>query len=302
MELTPAQEKKLKRVVNIVENGDLAIAEYLFELEENFEAKVEEIKQESERRIAEIKSNVPDLGEILASIKGKDSKPEEVAEILVNDESFVRKLTPEDGHTPTDQELLVLIKPLIPKVENGKTPTKEQLVALIRPLIPDLKDGETPSDERLTTLIQSLLPKEGEIVDRIEKDLPKLGEAIRDALELLQEEEKLDKKAIKGLEEWLKKIEKRTSRGGDLGPTPVVGGRDLIKIYDVSSQLDGISKTFNIPANWVVLDVRSSSFPYAFRYGVDYTYTPTTILFTSEINAAGTLAFGQTLQIIYVTA
>lgn len=65
-----------------------------------------------------------------------------------------------DGHTPTDQELLDLIKPLIPEIKqpkDGKTPTETELLALIRPLIPKVKDGETPSDARLLALIKTLI-------------------------------------------------------------------------------------------------------------------------------------------------
>jgi len=47
--------------------------------------------------------------------------------------------------TPTESELLALIKPLIPEVKDGKTPTQEELLALIRPLIPKVKDGISPT-------------------------------------------------------------------------------------------------------------------------------------------------------------
>jgi hypothetical protein len=69
------------------------------------------------------------------------------------------------GDTPTDEELLKIIKPLIPEPikgkdgEDGKTPTEKELLDLIRPLIPEVKDGETPSDERLLSLIVPLIPK-----------------------------------------------------------------------------------------------------------------------------------------------
>lgn len=53
-----------------------------------------------------------------------------------------------DAVPPTKEELLELIRPLIPKVQNGKTPTRVELVKLIKPLIPspivplDGKDGK----------------------------------------------------------------------------------------------------------------------------------------------------------------
>lgn len=45
------------------------------------------------------------------------------------------------GDTPSKEELLGLIQPLIPKVSDGKTPTKKELLSLIKPLIPIVKDG-----------------------------------------------------------------------------------------------------------------------------------------------------------------
>lgn len=54
---------------------------------------------------------------------------------------------PKDGKTPTAEELLAIIKPLIPAAvpgpqgTDGKTPTDAQLLALIRPLIPDPVPG-----------------------------------------------------------------------------------------------------------------------------------------------------------------
>lgn len=69
------------------------------------------------------------------------------------------------GHTPTDEELLALIKPLIPEVkdgkdgEDGKTPTESELLALIRPLVDGLEERVTPTDTRLKKLIKPLIPE-----------------------------------------------------------------------------------------------------------------------------------------------
>jgi hypothetical protein len=129
----------------------------------------------------------------------------------------------EDGHTPTKEELLALIKPLIPQIKDGATPTKEELLALIRPLIVIPKDGLTPTDEQLLSLIEPLIPAlpelepifaqmEISVLNSVEKKLPELGYAIRDSLELLQDEERLDVTAIKGLKEAIDVIDKKASR------------------------------------------------------------------------------------------
>lgn len=130
---------------------------------------------------------------------------------------------------------------------------------------------------------------------------PDLAEDIRNKLELLDGDERLKIEAIKDLREELDRLKKLI--GG--GQTQVVGGggvRGRIKSYDLSSQLNGVLKTFNLPANWTVISVATSSFPGALRPIIDYTYTPTSVTFTSQIDAATTLATGQTVIATYEEA
>jgi hypothetical protein len=76
---------------------------------------------------------------------------------------------------------------------DGKTP-----VAGVDYQIPkdgkDGKDGAAADEEKITK--------------RIEDNLPKLAESIRNSLELLQGEERLDESAVKGLTEKLKEAER----------------------------------------------------------------------------------------------
>ncbi len=69
--------------------------------------------------------------------------------------------------------------------------------------------------------------------------------------------------------------------------------------HDLSASLDGVTTTFTLPSNARVLLVIASSFPNIFRPTVDYTTTASSITFTSEINAATTLASGQSIVILY---
>lgn len=120
-----------------------------------------------------------------------------------------------DGETPTDEELIALIKPLIPapiKGEDGKSPTKEDLLKIIKPLIKPGKDGETPTDERLISLIQKVMPNLGE-------DTP---EKIADKLNTL--DEKVNMSVIKGLadkfktfQNLLKERKSAPKSGGGMG-------------------------------------------------------------------------------------
>jgi microcystin-dependent protein len=67
--------------------------------------------------------------------------------------------------TPTQEELVALITPLIPQVKDGKdgvdgkTPTAEEILKLIKPLIPKVKDGKTPTKKELLAIIKPLIPK-----------------------------------------------------------------------------------------------------------------------------------------------
>lgn len=219
-----------------------------------------------------------------------------------------------DGHTPTKEELLSLITPLIPEVSDGvdgETPTEEDLLALIKPLIPVVKngkDGVTPIVDveqivrDVTTQVIPLIPT----VDTIEKDIPQLGEEIRDSLELLEGKERLNMSAIDGLIEALEALKKRIEEANKVlyvGGGSTGGGR-IVRSYDLSTLLNGTTTTFSLPAFYRVISVHLSSFPNILRPDVDYTTDVNTssITFTAEITASTSLASGQTCIITYSEA
>lgn len=112
------------------------------------------------------------------------------------------------------------------------------------------------------------------------------------------------KKEIDDLKEMIKKMKKSYGKtifvGGNGGAT----GGGIVKVYDLSAQLDGVTKTFALPAFWRVLTADLSSFPNALRPTVDFTTdgAAMTITFTSAIDAASSLATGQTCIITYAEA
>lgn len=157
---------------------------------------------------------IHELQDEIGELKKKINEDIKDTRTLIGDLGGIERLKGEkgdEGKTATDEELLALIKPLIPKVSDGKTPTANELLALIKPLIPKVKDGETPSDKRLSLIMEKLLPKQSDIIQEVIKKIPEpeqvmkdSPEEIRNKLELLTEDERLDAKAIKGLEEYLK--------------------------------------------------------------------------------------------------
>jgi len=63
MELTPKQKRKLDKIAKVIAGGELAIAEHLLEIEDEFENTIERLKQE-----------MPNLDKVLESIRGDDGE------------------------------------------------------------------------------------------------------------------------------------------------------------------------------------------------------------------------------------
>lgn len=65
------------------------------------------------------------------------------------------------GHTPTVEELLALIKPLIPPApkngEPGHSPSLEEFRTLISSMIPEVKNGATPTKQDLVDIMQPIV-------------------------------------------------------------------------------------------------------------------------------------------------
>ncbi len=105
--------------------------------------------------------------------------------------------------------------------------------------------------------------------------------------------EKIQQKTIIGLESMFRNLHNSIRESKQI----VRGGGDIVNYYDLTSQCNGILKTFTIPKNRKVVGVFGGQFPINLRPLVDWTYTTTTLTLTSQISAPET---GQTLYIIYI--
>lgn len=150
-----------------------------------------------------IKTGFDIIGKWLEKIANKKEEPrKDIQKIEIAGVSVVT-LKGDNGHTPTDEELLAIIKPLIPVLrqpKDGRTPTKEELLAIIKPLI---KNGETPSDEKLLSLIKPLIP-EAVNEQKIVKEVKKLS--IEELKKLIPESdtaEEIIKKLLSIKRAWL---------------------------------------------------------------------------------------------------
>ncbi len=199
-----------------------------------------------------------------------------------------------DGHTPTDQELLDIIMPLIPNVRDGlngkdgidgNTPTQAELLALIRPLVPKveeiIRNIKIPGAEEIALKVK--VPTEEEIVKKVGENLPRLGEPIRDGLELLEGEDRLDKTAIKGLEDYeeVAELAKKTKMYMGFGGGGAAQVSDFERI-DLSSQCNSVLQTFSLGrvVNKVLIVLLNGSEP-------SFTSTTTTITLSTATPDSG---------------
>src|SRR3990167_850938 len=218
-----------------------------------------------------------------------DSQVEKVAMRLT--QKFLMLEKGNDGHTPTDTELLALIEPLIPRLtqpEDGHTPSNEEILALIKPLIPEIKDGETPTDERLLALIDTAMETRMEemhpkMMAEMRAMLPEVetAEIVRDKLESLPDGEKLSIQAIQDLADILEELKKK--RGNITGGGGINVGALSIHFIDdetPTGTVNGSNKVFTTnltPATGSLKVYRGGTRQ---RVTEDYTLSGRTITFT----------------------
>lgn len=156
-----------------------------------------------------------------------------------------------------------------------------------------VKDGKNADEQMMIeNIVSQLKDKVSSVLDKPEE--------IKAKIETLDEGNKLSIKAIDGLPEALEALKKQVDK---MVPFYVgTGTTKGVQVYDLSSQLNGVLKTFALPALSRIVGIQSSSFPNAFRPTVDFTNDAQSITFTSEIDAGSVLATGQTLLVQYVEA
>lgn len=148
----------------------------------------------------------------------------------------------------------------------------------------EVKDGKDADEQRIIEEISKTIPKKEDILNDVEKDLPKFGTVFRDGLELIQEEsEKLKIEAIgylrKELDE-LKRLIGTRNFGGGGGFS--VGALNLHLIDDETptGTVNGSNTDFtlaNIPSPTSSLKVFVNG--QRMRITEDYTFSGTTITF-----------------------
>ena len=164
-------------------------------------------------------------------------------------------------------------------VQDGHTPTREELLTLILPKL--------PTDSKLKKLIKPLIP------DPIPGS-PDTGEEVISKINHDKSDLLIRKGKVEGLEEL-----ESAARTAEANSRSWSNSGSFVYAQDISSQLNGVLKTFTLVSNAKVILVFGSSAPGVFRPTIDYTTTGSTITFTSEITADATLNSGQTIVILY---
>lgn len=225
-----------------------------------------QLTKEQQKKVIEVANDIKKLNDKKSAISlfSEAIKKGKLPEILY---SIIEKIAKkpgvkgDKGDTPTDEELIALIKPLIPepiKGEDGldgidgETPTEEELLDLIKPLIPQVKDGETPSDERLLSLIRPLIPivkngvdgkdgKDGIDGDNGSPDTPK---EIVNKLSTLKGNDRLDASAIKNIP-VTKQIQPMYSMFGGRGSVKEVtaGSNIIVQKNDSGNSIVSLKNT-----------------------------------------------------------
>lgn len=210
---------------------------------------------------------VKTITDYLAGIKGKIDEVDALRDALKKEAEYMRSLTNTyTGHKKTIDQGLSHMEKRVGEIKNGRDGLHG-------------RNGKDADPKKVIEMVRNLAPK---------GMTPAQLKAFEDLEDLVKE----------ALED-LKKVKNRGMQ--IMGGT---SGRSLFHDVDISSQLDGVTKTFTLSAFYMIISVYASSHPYALRKGVDYTFDGNagTITFTDQITASASLAAGQTVILTIVNA
>jgi len=234
-----------------------------------------------------------EVAELVATIISAVKQAQDALQSLVDNQSTAM--------TEQQQSAMASIELKARQLEQAFTEYKDEMTksmgtlqGLVKTSIEEVR-GEIPE-----------LPPEVDLSDiynsfkELEAKIPKIpeemkAEIIRNKLESLEGDERLDKSAIKGLEEIVSRLEKGiASRPSSLGMRKV----PIIKRIDLTSQVDGVVTSFTLPRDTVeVLGLWSTQFPITFNSS-DWSLSGNTLTINSSIPV---IQSGQTLMVIIET-
>lgn len=160
---------------------------------------------------------------------------------------------------------------------------KENLIVRTNELLDEIKRTTVVDIDSLTIELK----KEVEAVKKLIPTIPPplTSEEVRDKLESLTGDERLDKSAIKGLEEEFASLRKSMTTSSRFVPS-----RRVFQPYrtDLTSQCDGSNKTFYLdkaPLDTATVMVFGTDFPIILRPTIDFTVANKTLTLATAIPA-----------------
>jgi len=254
-----SNEKKIKKLLALMDEDSMTNEEFL----KAFQQVVDFVKRIDARNLKESEARLKELKDLSDKLELKNNDD------FANIKDKLKKLI--DNQLSTLEKLYKLkideLDIRISQIKDGK----------------DGKDGLDADDKKIIKKVLKKIPKE------------KTAEDIRDMLEYLGDEERLEISAINGLTKKLEKLESKIGKSS----TRVLAGpsANAVLSEDLTSQCNGVAKSFTVPRHRKVIALLGTQFPIVYRPTTDFTTSNMTLTLTSEVDAPKT---GQTLTFLYV--
>lgn len=260
-------------VIDLIKKLKLANKEEMDDLQTRYSQIVDNIKDGSEKVLDKTKEEAMDFCD------------KEIKRILKSNDLGLIKQEAMDYCDTEIGRLNRLVQQKLDAVKNGRDGRDANETSIIA-------TASKQAQEALKPLIPTFF--------RIKEFIGQLGASIRDALEGLADGKKLKIEAIQDLREELDKLKREVNQKANVGFGGGGVGKQNVYYYDLSSQLNGVLKTFSLPAFARILDIKLSSAP-VLRPTVDWTSDASafTITFTSAIDANPLLLANQSLMVLY---
>lgn len=163
--LSPLQKAQLFKA-----NPNAGMLLLLQRFEQEYKERADSLKEEFSQKLEEMQREATETFQSIKQIQ-KGDKGESGRDGIGIDGK--------DGATPTREELIALIQPLIPKIKDGHTPTREEMAEMMKPLLPNeylimekvltqIKLPESPTAEAIADLVLEKLKDKKFTVEEIE--------------------------------------------------------------------------------------------------------------------------------------
>ena len=226
--LTAQQIRRLEKLHALASQGDIAIVNYLFELEERMDLEF------------------PTLKNLMDKVRGEPGHTPTAEELF----AIIKPLIPEapEAKGPTADMVWDAVREMMPE-RKELMPARSEMIALIEPMVPKLSEIVSRVSDMAKAEIVDAMPSARDVAEEVSG----MGRTIRESLEDLPDGQKLRIEAIEGLLELIEEIQRdakaaASAKGdGKGGGSTFVGGPGGLFVY-VDGAKKGIHKVLNYKA------------------------------------------------------